>query len=388
MKILHTSDWHLGRTLYDFSLLEDQEKMLCDIQYILEQQSIDVLVIAGDIYDRAVPSAAAIQLYDAFLSQVVGKMGIPVMAIAGNHDSSARLQFGSSLYASSGYYVVGQPQTTIEPIVLQDSYGSVFFWLIPYLQPAYMRVLFGDAAVHTFDDAYRVLLQNNQSLIDPSVRNIAVAHGNFSAIGQAVDQTLVTSDSEISIGGMDLVDSAHFAPFDYTALGHLHAPQRAGHSLIRYSGSPLKYSLSEETQKKSVAIVSLHEKGDVSTEVYPLAAMRNVRTIRGRLDQLLEPSFDSTGAFDDYVFAELSEKSVLYPMEKLRTLYPHVLGLRLLQQEEQSPEIYMGANTPKLLPQDMFARFYEQANGTEIPEEHYTFLCEALTQYLEKEDSE
>ena len=255
MKILHTSDWHLGKSIYDFSLLEDQSRFISWLLELLPREQVDAVIIAGDIYDRPVPPGAAVALYDRFLSEAAGRLGIPVLAIAGNHDSPGRLQFGSSLYRKSGYYIVGSIGAGQEPVVLHDAIGPVRFTLVPYLHLTDVRALLPQETVCTFDDAYRILME--QLRTEPGVRNIAVAHGFFSAQGS----TLLTSDSEMSIGGMDYADISCFDGYDYVALGHLHAPQQAG-NVIQYSGSPLKYSLSEELQHKTVTLVELGKPGE------------------------------------------------------------------------------------------------------------------------------
>jgi len=325
LKFLHTSDWHLGKSLYDFSLLEDQTHFIHWLLELLRERPVDGVIIAGDIYDRSVPSGGAVALYDHFLSRAAGELGIPVLAVAGNHDSPGRLQFGSSLYRRSGYHVVGAPASPLQRVTLQSGEAEADITLIPYLHLADARALCPEAGIRTFDDAYRELL-GGQPPLRPEVRNLAVAHGFFSNLGGNADP-LLTSDSEIGIGGMDIVDSAHFAGYDYVALGHLHAPQRAGANL-RYSGSPLKYSLSEEHQKKSVTIVELKEGGEPSLELVPVPALRDVRTVQGVLDDLLEPSFHQNKQFGDYVFAEVLGEECAYPMQKLRTLFPKLLGLR------------------------------------------------------------
>lgn len=383
MKLLHTADWHLGKSLYDFSLLEDQRHMLNSLLALLEGERFDALLLAGDIYDRPVPPAQAVRLYDEFLTRAAGELRVPVLAVAGNHDSPSRLEFGSSLTAGSGYYVAGQVREEIRRVTLKDGYGPVEFWLLPFLHPADVRALFPDEPVKTCDDAYRVLIGKNLPGLDPSRRNVAVAHGFFSAIGSG--KTLLTSESEVNIGGLDIADSGIFSSFDYTALGHLHAPQRAGAETIRYGGSPLKYSLSEERQKKSFTVVELGPKGEVAVSFREAGALRDVRTVQGSLEELLEPSFHQNDRFDDYVFALLTDSGALYPMEKLRKLFPHLLGLRLSGAGEGDlRELKAGGRMPKLSPEEMFRRFYRETRGHDMPSEAADFLRETIA-LLERE---
>ena len=388
MKILHTSDWHLGKALYDFSLLEDQAHFIHWLLALLAQTPVDAVVISGDIYDRPVPPASAVELYDDFLSRAVGEMGIPVFAIAGNHDSASRLQFGSSLYRKSGYYVAGSISPAPHTITLRDSLGDVHFTLFPFVHLAEVRALYPGETVRTFDDAYRVLLQNYADSLDYGARNIAIAHGFFGMLGdEEAARPLLTSDSEISVGGMDIADSALFADFDYVALGHLHAPQQPCENAA-YSGSPLKYSLSEERHEKSVVLVELAEKGSVRSRRIRVPALRDVRSIRGRMEELLEPSFHTCKQFDDYVFAEIEGEECTYPMQKLRTLFPKLLGLRFTAQAEAAdrliPQMQAEQRISRLSAEELFCRFFRESKGYEIPPDYLQAVRDALKD-LEKE---
>lgn len=373
MRILHTSDWHLGKSLYDFSLLDDQTFFIDHLLGVLAEERIDAVIIAGDIYDRPVPPAGAVQLYDHFLSQAVVQMGTPVLAIAGNHDSASRVEFGSTLTQGSGYFISGTVQKRLRRVTLADRLGEVCFTLLPYLHPADVRALYPEDAVKTFDDAYHVLLAHNLLEMDASARNVIVAHGFFAGLDAPVQ-----SDSEINIGGIDLVSGKHLSVFDYAALGHLHAPQKAGVPHIRYSGTPLKYSLSEEAQTKSCTIVELREKGSVEISTLPVPALRDVRTVRGDFADLLEPSFHQNAQFHDYVFAEITGGATTYPMEKLRALFPHLLGLRFLAQADQAMPQRVGAGAPKLTVEELFCRFYRETKGYDIPADRLEFVRQAL----------
>jgi len=386
MRLLHTSDWHLGKNLFSFSMLEDQHLIVRQILELIEEKQIDAVVIAGDVYDRPVPPVGAMELYDFFLTRAVLELGVPVLSIAGNHDSAGRLEFGSGLYRGSGYHVAGRVAMPAHKITLTDAYGPVHFHLLPYLHPADVRAIYPEAGARTFDDAWRALLSTIR--LNPEERNVAVAHGFFAALApDAAARAILTSDSEVSVGGMDIADSALFAAFDYTALGHLHAPQRAGGDTVRYSGTPLKYSLSEREQQKSVTVVELGEKGQVSAQAVPLTPRRDVRVVSGSLDFLLEPANHQNKHFDDYVFAELEDESVLYPMEKLRTLLPNLLGLRLHAREETAAALPTGPGTRKrLTEEDLFRRFYLEIKGEDIPPRALEIFKEAKTQSRQEEE--
>ena len=378
MKILHTSDWHLGKNLYDFSILNDQRHALDFLLELLSSEKIDAVIIAGDIYDRPVPSAEAVRLYDYFLTTAVTKLRVPVIAAAGNHDSKSRLEFGSKLYSESGYHIFGTVKADVGYVTLHDDFGQVRIYPVPWLHPAEMRVLLENPDIKTFDDAYRLLLE--KITIDENVRNIAVAHGFFARLGGSeAEKELITSDSEINVGGMDIADSKYFAKFDYTALGHLHMPQRAGGEYVRYSGSLLKYSVSEERQKKSFTIIELHKKGDVKVTTMPIPALRDVRSITGSFGELMEPDYHQNKNFDDYVFADVTDFGVLYPMEKLRTLFPNLLGLRFAL-EPGAPEDFalQSRSTAQISTLELFRRFYRDTYAEEMTAESLEFLTKVI----------
>lgn len=387
MRILHTSDLHLGKNLYDFSLLDDQRAMLGFLLEIIEREEIEAVVIAGDVFDRPVPSAEAVRLYDDFLTKAVGGLGVPVIAVAGNHDSATRLEFGSALYRAGGYYVFGPARQPQQPVVLRDGFGDVWFHPVPWLHPAEARAIFPDEGIKTFDDAYRVLLESRAADIDRNKRNVAVAHGFFAPLGakNQSEREMLTSESEISVGGMDIADSGYFSAFNYTALGHLHAPQRAGGETVRYSGSPLKYSLSEENQRKSCVIATIGEDGETDVRTIEIPATHDVRSVTGSFDELMEPSFHPNKQFNDYVFANVTDSGILYPMEKLRTLFPNLLGLRFITPEAdfRPPEISSG---PRLTTLELFLRFYKDAKSADMPQDRLDYLYDVMQGWREKDE--
>lgn len=367
MRIVHTSDWHLGRRLYSFSLLEEQRLFLESFLDLIREREADAVVIAGDVFDRPVPPVDAVQLYDRFLSRAVVEMGVPVLAVAGNHDSAGRLEFGSSLYRASGYHVAGEIRGEAARVTLCDAHGPVCFHLLPYLHPAQVRRAFRGSDAHSFGEAWRDLLGEGVR-IDPAARNVAVAHGFFAPLGDGAEPVLC--DSELSVGGTDLVDSGLFREFDYAALGHLHSPQRAGMDRVRYSGSPLKYSLSESERDKSVTLVELGPKGQVDWEAVPVVPRRDVRVVSGRLEELMEPTLHQNRSFDDYVFAQLSDTEALYPVEKLRTLFPNLLGVSLSRAAgDLSEDLPASSRRETATEEELFARFYREATGRELSPE-------------------
>ena len=375
MRFIHTSDWHLGRYLHGHSLLEEQAHFLEWLIGIIDNESPDAVIIAGDIFDRPVPPIAAVELYDHFLAKVCVERRVPVLAIAGNHDSASRLEFGSSLYRTNGYYICGHIKRELETVTLCDEYGEIDFVLVPYFHPAEARSVLEDSSLRTFDLAYSALLRTSATM--PAQRRcVAVAHGFFAHLNGPI---LQPSDSEISIGGAETADLAAFAGFDYIALGHLHMSQWPEKDRAHYSGSPLKYSLSEESHKKSVTLVNLGNKFEVFCEKICYHAQRDVRTVRGNFDDLLDLSYHQNQAFEDYVFVEIEGPQQAYAMEKLRHVFPNLLGIRFFESNENTtlPQADSEIKSGKLSTADLFGRFYRDIRDEEMPIE-----AEALIKIL------
>lgn len=258
MKLIHLADLHLGKQVNGFSMMEDQRYILEEIIRMIRQEEADAVMIAGDVYDKPVPPAEAVSLFDEFL-ETLAKMGKEVFVISGNHDSAERLAFGSGLMNRSGIHISPVYSGEIQPVTVSDEYGEVNFWLLPFLKPVHVRRFIEDEkekeTVKTYDQALQYVLSHLP--VDPQIRNILLTHQFITGAK--------TSDSEdFSVGGIDHVEAEHFRPFDYTALGHIHRPQKAGSETIRYCGSPLKYSFSEADREKSVPVIELGKKGDIS----------------------------------------------------------------------------------------------------------------------------
>lgn len=380
MRILHTSDWHLGKSLYEFSLLADQRCMIDFLLRTIADEKIDAVLICGDIYDRSVPPSGAVELYDYFLAKAVAEMGVAVLAIAGNHDSPSRVQFGSALYKNSGYHVSGAVRRKPDTAVLRDEYGDICFTLLPYLHPADVRECFPEADFTGFDGAYRTMLDELRPELDPAARNIILAHGFFAAVGG--DEPLL-SGSEIAAGGIELADASCFRGFDYAALGHLHGAQKIGDGHIRYSGTPLKYSLSEEGRRKCFLLLDVREKGSIEISEIPVPPLHDVRTVSGSFSALMDPLYHENKCFDDYIFANITGDLVPYPMEKLRTLMPNLLGLsftELAAAEAVLPQV--GGRDRKLDALELFRRFYRDMRDAELPPDRAAVLAEAQSQAM------
>lgn len=394
MRILHTSDLHIGKNLNDFSLLEDQSYILGRICDIAVKESADAVIIAGDLYDRSIPPSEAVVLLDDFLSTLTMQLRLPVIAISGNHDGGKRLAFASRLYESQGLYMDSIFSSKIRQVTLSDAYGEVHFWLIPYADlPAMRSVLLAAAqmeAPDTLSAAYRSLMDLNRDRIDFSGRNVLVGHSFFARIsnGNAQPGALIFSESEVSVGGTDIVDASVFDGFDYVALGHLHAPQKAGLDTVRYSGSPLKYSISEADRDKAVMLVDLGPKGQVSFQSVPLTPLRDLRVLTGTLSELTNRESLPPQNFEDYVFVNLLDEGfVLDAMNKLRVIYPNVLGIRMVAQDE---EVLLHpvstSHISKKSMEDLFTEFYEAARGETLREEQAQMMRDVFAYVRRQEE--
>jgi len=325
MRILHTSDWHIGRKFHNTSLLEDQRKVLEQIIEITESEAVDVVLIAGDIYDRAVPPASAVSLVDTTLNDLCNVLKIPVIMIAGNHDGPERLSFGSRQLSQGNLHITGPLTTKVETVVLEDEYGKVIFYPIPYADPATVRHVFSgddgddENSLRTHDQCMARIIQEIPE--HKKERSVAISHC-FLAGGDACE-----SERPLSVGGAEHVSSKHFKSFNYTALGHLHSQQKRTEDTIRYSGSILKYSFSEEHHKKSITLVDMDEKGDCEIRQIELVALHDMRSISGSFDEILANAKNDPD-FEDYLMVDITDKhAILDPMGKLRAVYPNVLHL-------------------------------------------------------------
>lgn len=385
MRIVHIADLHLGKTLFDIPLIEDQRLWLYALTEFLKEQQADALVIAGDVYQRTVPSTEAVTLLDDFLNVVIRKLHIPVLMIAGNHDSGERLGFASRLFEESGLHVSGSVQKQLKTVTLQDTYGAVNFVLLPYFEPYPIKKLYDDDNIKTMNDAFmRICGESIEPILQvsaPDTRNVLVAHGFF-----GLDNSLACfSDSERSVGGSDMIDYTLLKRFDYVALGHLHAPQTAGAPHIRYAGSPLKYSLSEATQQKSVTVVELLEKGNITVTKHVLPVVHDLRILTGTIEELITQAPKGETA-NDYVYAVLTDKGEVYnAMEKLRAVYPNILGLKRASSDVEMEGLSAGLELNKKTPDELFGAFYQELLGEPITPEREALIHEVLCEAQREE---
>ncbi|NMA93120.1 MAG: exonuclease SbcCD subunit D [Clostridiales bacterium] len=361
MKFIHLSDLHLGKRIYDFSMLEDQRHILGQILHSIDEFEPSAVIIAGDIYDKPVPSAQALGIFDDFLVELA-RRDLQVFIIGGNHDSSDRLSFGSRLIEASGIHLTPAYDGRAPLHVLQDEYGPVNIYMLPFLKPAEARQLFPDAEISDYNDAVRAATA--AMMPDESERNILVTH-------QFVTGGLTSESEEMAVGGADNVDASVFEAFDYVALGHLHRPQHVGRETLRYCGSPLKYSFSEKDHEKSVTLVEMREKGDIEISTAPLLPLRDMREIRGSyLDVTFKENYENTDT-DDYLRIVLTDEdeepdAVL----KLRLIYPNLMRLDYDNSRTRalgSPLEFEAEEGKDAL--ELLEEFFEIQNGIEMSTE-------------------
>jgi|TARA_B110000116_G_scaffold271829_1_gene293886 exonuclease SbcD len=379
MKLLHTSDWHLGRQFHNVSLLDDQRHVLAQLIEMIIDQSPDVLIIAGDVYDRSVPPASAVTLLDETLHRICDELAVSVIIISGNHDSAERLSFGARQLQRSGLHILGDLQRVTEPVVMTINGVNSHFYGIPYCDPESVRDTFfdelqqeGAPKIKGYDSAHTFLVDKIKAVMPADTNNILISHC-FVAGAEESD-----SERPLSIGGADQVPSAPLLDFDYVALGHLHSPQYRGAQTIRYSGSLLKYSFSEQHQRKSVTKVELSSEVDTVITQLPLQARRDVRILEGELSELIKLGATDEHC-DDYLLVRLTDiHAILDPMGKLRQVYPNVLHLERpgLMSEGQ---VHCARDILKRGSLEMFKDFFTQVSGNQLTEAQSDALVSTIS---------
>ncbi len=377
MRLLHTSDWHLGRALHGASLLEEQAHALDQVVAIARDEEVDAVIIAGDIYDRAVPPAEAVTLLGETLRRLCLELGCQVIAIAGNHDSPERLGFAAELLGTSGLHLIGPLDDALKPVTLSNAAGdSVDVFGLPYSGPLGVRQWL-QQEVSSHAEAMSALLDEVDKLRSPGRPTVITAHC-FVTGGEASD-----SERPLSVGGAESVPAERFLPYTYVALGHLHRPQRCLAPHIRYSGSLLKYSFSEVAHRKSVTLVDISGQGEVTSRQRPLTMLRDLRVIEGDLERLMAQGLEDPGR-EDYLLARLTDtEALLDVMGKLRGVYPNVLQIQLPAQ--QSEGFQPGASQELLRRSQLsiFSEFFCVTQGESLSEaqlQHLTDLIDSLQQ--------
>ncbi|MDE7245455.1 MAG: exonuclease SbcCD subunit D [Oscillospiraceae bacterium] len=371
MKLIHLSDLHLGKRLNEFSLLEDQRYILAEIVRVVGEERPEGVILAGDIYDKSMPSAEAVELFDDFLVRLV-RQNTQVFLISGNHDSAERIAFGGRLMMPSGVHVAPVYGGQVYSAALEDRWGTVCLYMLPFIKPVHVRRFYPDAEISTYTDALRTALA--QLPADPQARNVLITH-------QFVTGAQRSDSEEISVGGSDNVDAAVFDSFDYVALGHIHGPQQAGRETVRYCGTPLKYSFSEMKHIKSVTVVELAEKGSVQIRTVPLKPLRDLREIRGFYLELTNKANYENTPREDYLRAVLTdENSIPDAMAKLRIIYPNLMTLEYDNARTRSRGALesLEHTEQKKQPLELFAQFYEKQNNQSMNAEQTQFLRDMI----------
>ena len=378
MKFFHLSDLHIGKQLHRYNLKEDQQVILKEVITYAKELRPDAIVIAGDIYDKSVPSAEAVNVFDEFLtdlSEITPE--IPILIISGNHDSPDRLKYASEILKRHHIYLAGnvpeRPEEHIEKVTLHDAYGEVDFYLLPFMKPAYVKNIFVDGTPETYSDAVKEIIKREK--IDyKDKRNVLVSHQFY--VGEKAESP-ETCDSEVfSVGGIDNVDIGSVKEFDYVALGHLHGAQCIGKPEIRYCGTLLKYSVSESTQNKSLTVVTLKAKGEKpEIEKYPLHPLRDVRKKKGTLDEIIKEAQETEK--DDYISITLTDEIDPYkPKEQLERIFSHILEIRVDNQRTRTKLKEMDEELVMKDPFTSFAEFYKEMQGREMNGEEETIMKE------------
>lgn len=379
MKFIHISDLHLGKRVNEFSMLEDQEFILTKIINIIDEQRPDGIFIAGDVYDKSVPSAEAVELFDDFLFRLSTR-NLKVFVISGNHDSAERIAFGGRLMDKSGIYMSPVYNGEVKPITLTDAFGEIKVYMLPFIKPSNVKRFFPEKEINSYNDAVKTVVDAMDK--DESKRNILITH-------QFVTGAVRTESEDISVGGTDNVDASVFGGFDYVALGHIHRSQKCGGGeYIRYSGTPLKYSFSEANDKKSVTIVELNSKGDISLDFIELTPMRDMVEIKGSYEELTLKSFwENTSYNENYMHVTLTdEEDIPDVLTKLRVIYKNIMKLDYDNKRTRSANEINGAEkVDKKTPYQHFSDFYELQNGAPLSDEQATFIADMIEQIWEGE---
>nr|WP_304578154.1 exonuclease SbcCD subunit D [uncultured Acetatifactor sp.] len=373
MKFLHISDLHIGKRVNEFSMTEDQKYILNQILRIAEQERAEAVLIAGDVYDKSMPSAEAVQIFDWFLTGLAD-LGKTVIAVSGNHDSPERIAFGGELMRGRGVYVSPVYQGEALEVALRDEYGDISVHLLPFLKPATLRHALegrqeeeGDDLPESYQEALEMAVKRMG--IDAKKRNILVAHQFVTGAGRC-------DSEEVSVGGLDNVDASVFDDFDYVALGHIHSPQSVGRETVRYCGTPLKYSFSEAEQEKSVTVLEMGEKGDVVLSTVPLVPLRDMRKIRGSYGEVMSRSFYQDTNTEDYVQITLTdEEDIPDGLQKLRTVYPNLMQVAYdNSRTRQDRTVEAAEQAERKSELELFGEFFELQNNQPMSAEQAAYM--------------
>lgn len=376
MRFLHLADLHIGKKVNEFSMIEDQRYILTELLRVIDEQKVEAVLMAGDIYDKVVPSAEAVTLLSEFLGKLAQRK-LQVFVISGNHDSAERIAFGSELMSYSGVHMAKPFSGEPECLKISDNYGNINIYMLPFIKPAYVRNCYPDEEINNYEDAVKVVMKHIE--LNKNERNILVAH-------QFVKGATICESEEISVGGLDEVSLSNFEEFDYVALGHLHGPQKVRKDYIRYAGTLLKYSFSEVSHKKGALIVEIKGKGNVEITTIPINPLHDMREISGTYEQIVEKDFYEKFPQDDYIHITLTdENDVPNAMERLRIVYPNIMKLDYDNARTRTNrEIAAVIDVEEKTPFQLFQEFYELQNNKKMSEEQKIFVTELMESVWEE----
>ena len=376
MRFLHLADLHIGKRVNGFSMIEDQKFVFEQVYNVIENEKIDGIIMAGDIYDKPVPSAEAVKLFDEMLTRLVS-INLPIFVISGNHDSAERIGFGSDILSAAKVYMSRVYNGNLQKIELEDDYGKINVYLLPFIKPATVKNIYKEAEIKDYDDALEYVL--SQEKIDETKRNVIVSH-------QFVTGAMRSESEEVSVGGLDNVSVENYEAFDYVALGHIHRAQQMGRESARYAGTLLKYSFSEEKHNKSMTIVDLKEKGNIEIKEIPVKPLHDLKTIKGKLSKITSEEFYKELKKEDYYRAVLTdEDDILNAIGKLKSIYPNLMSMEYDNTRTRSYSVVDNVETGEAKsPLDYFEEFFEKQNGRKMSEKQRDYLLEILGEAREE----
>lgn len=400
MKIIHTGDWHIGKIVNEFSMIEDQRYILKELVKFIKEEKPDALIIAGDVYDRSIPPVEAVELLNDVFEEILIDNGVKILAIAGNHDSGERLSFGSSILEKHGLYIVGNREDEVKKVIIEKDNEKFNFYLIPYIEPGVLRKKYENKNIKNHNDAMKFIVDSIEKDMNKAEVNIAVAHGYITLNREealkvqdddkykAAEIEISESERPLSIGGTDLIDGNIFNDFDYVALGHLHGRQKVGRESMRYSGSLLKYSFSEVNHKKGVTVVEIDDKNNIRIRQKELIPLRDMRTIRGPIDDLIEAARQCEEGREDYIQAILTDKGELIdPIGKLRAVYPNVMLLRKEEGNSVLDSLTAASEGYKSKSEiDLFKEYYERLGDGEFSKEKEDVMIDIIKEAMKEEE--
>ncbi len=376
MRFLHLADLHIGKRVNGFSMIEDQKFVFEQVYNVIENEKIDGIIMAGDIYDKPVPSAEAVKLFDEMLTRLVS-INLPIFVISGNHDSAERIGFGSDILSAAKVYMSRVYNGNLQKIELEDDYGKINVYLLPFIKPATVKNIYKEAEIKDYDDALEYVL--SQEKIDETKRNVIVSH-------QFVTGAMRSESEEVSVGGLDNVSVENYEAFDYVALGHIHRAQQMGRESARYAGTLLKYSFSEEKHNKSMTIVDLKEKENIEIKEIPVKPLHDLKTIKGKFSKITSEEFYKELKKEDYYRAVLTdEDDILNAIGKLKSIYPNLMSMEYDNTRTRSYSVVDNVETGEAKsPLDYFEKFFEKQNGRKMSEKQRDYLLEILGEAREE----